>query len=292
MNEERQPNRRARFRPRHIALRHGWSALRNRDLYHWFLTLPLPAIAGLCVAAYMLVNLLFATLYFLQPDGIANARPGSFADAFFFSVETVATIGYGQMYPRTNLAGAVMTIETVTGLLFFALVTGLLFTRFSRPVARVLFSRVVVITDYEGVPTLMFRIANERRNQILQAGVEVTLLRAEYSPEGVMMWRQRDLALVRSHTSFFSLSWTVMHRIDRDSPLWGETAGSLAEKDVEIAVLLTGVDETLNQTVHARHVYAVADLKWNHRFADVLGEADGESTLDLARFHDVHRTEA
>ena len=277
--------------PQDRVVRVGWHALRHRDLYHWFLTLPLPAVAALCIGVYLLINALFAGLYLVDTGGIAHARPGSFADAFFFSIQTVATIGYGNMYPLTGYTNALVTIETVTGLLYFALITGLLFTRFSRPSARVQFTRVAVIGQYEGVPTLMFRMANERRNQILRAEVQVTLLRYEESPEGIPMWRQRDLALVRGQSSFFSLTWTIFHRIDEQSPLWGETADSLAAKDAEIVVLLAGVDEVLSQTVYARHTYDAADIRWGYRFADVLSadSSGGEErvVVDMTRFHDV-----
>lgn len=263
----------------------------HRDLYHWFLTLPLPAVAAICVAVYMALNVVFALLYLADPGAIANARPGNLADAFFFSVQTVATIGYGNMYPETLYVNVLVTIETVSGLLYFALITGLLFTRFSRPSARVLFTHHAVVAPYEGVPTLMFRMANERSNQILQAEVTVTLLRAEQSSEGMPMWRQHDLTLVRGQSSFFSLSWTIFHRIDEDSPLWGETAESLIAGDAEIVVLLAGVDEVLSQTVYARHAYEAADIKWGYRFADVLisdGTGDDERVIiDYTHFDDV-----
>jgi inward rectifier potassium channel len=272
-------------------VRIGWRELRHRDLYHWFLTLPLPAVAAICACFYMVLNVLFALLYLVEPGSIANARPGSFADAFFFSVQTLATIGYGNMYPESGYANVVVTVETVTGLMYFALITGLVFSRFSRPNARVQFTTHAVIAQYEGVPTLMFRMANERRNQILQAEVQVTLLRAERSPEGMPMWRQHDLKLVRGQSSFFSLTWTVFHRIDEDSPLHGETPESLAAADVEIVILLAGVDEVESQTVYARHTYDAADIKWGYRFADVL-RADTTNgvervVVDFTRFQEL-----
>jgi len=272
-------------------VRIGWRELRHRDLYHWFLTLPLPAVAAVCAGFYVVLNLFFALLYLIEPNSIANARPSSLADAFFFSVQTLATIGYGNMYPETGYANALVTVETVTGLMYFALITGLVFTRFSRPSARVQFTRHAVIAQYEGVPTLMFRMANERRNQILQAEVQATLLRAERSPEGMPMWRQHDLKLVRSHSSFFSLTWTVFHRIDEDSPLRGETPDSFAAADMEIVVLLAGVDEVLSQTVYARYTYDAADIRWGYCFADVL-RADGTDgdervVVDFTRFQEI-----
>jgi len=289
---KKKPGRLRRSRPQQQrVIRLGHRSALHRDLYHWFLTLPLPAVVAICVGVYMALNTFFALLYLADPGAIANARPGSFADAFFFSVQTIATIGYGNMYPETLYVNVLVTVETVTGLLYFALITGLLFTRFSRPSARVLFSSIAVIGLYDGVPTLMFRMANERRNQILQAEVQVTLLRSEKSPEGVPMWRQRDLKLVRGQSSFFSLSWTIFHPIDKDSPLCGETEESLIAGDCEIVVLLAGVDEVLSQTVYARHAYEAADIRWGYRFADVLvadGTGDDEQVIiDYTRFDDV-----
>lgn len=268
-------------------LRLGARVLRNRDLYHWFQTLPLPSVAAVCVAVYLALNTLFALIYMVEGDGIANARPGSFADAFFFSIQTIATIGYGNLAPQGLLANIVVTIETVTGLCFFALITGLLFTRFSRPSARVQFSRVAVVTMHEGVPTLMFRMANERRSQILQAQLTVTLLRSEHTPEGVQIWRQRDLELVRSQSSFFSLSWTVFHKIDERSPLYGRTAEDVIAEQSEIVILLSGTEEVLSQTVYARHAYDARDILWGARLVDILKSEGERVMIDMARFHDV-----
>ncbi|HTP82662.1 MAG TPA: ion channel [Alphaproteobacteria bacterium] len=289
---KKKPGRLQRSRPQQQrVIRLGRRLALHRDLYHWFLTLPLPAVAAVCACFYVVLNLFFALLYLIEPGSITNARPGSLADAFFFSVQTLATIGYGNMYPESEYANVLVTVETVTGLMYFALITGIVFTRFSRPSARVLFSSIAVVGLYDGVPTLMFRMANERRNQILHAEVQVTLLRAERSPEGVPMWRQHDLKLVRGQSSFFSLSWTIFHPIDEDSPLRGETTESLIAGDSEIVVLLAGVDEVLSQTVYARHAYEAADIKWGYRFADVL-VADGTGgdervIIDYTRFDEI-----
>jgi inward rectifier potassium channel len=287
MSEKRARFFRSRSTPRRV-LRLGARVLRNRDLYHWFQTLPLPSVAAVCVAVYLALNTFFALIYMVEGDGIANARPGSFADAFFFSIQTIATIGYGNLSPQGLLANIVVTIETVTGLCFFALITGLLFTRFSRPSARIQFSRVAVVAMYEGVPTLMFRMANERRSQLLEARLTVTLLRSERSPEGIPMWRQRDLELVRSQSSFFALSWTVFHKLDERSPLYGRTAEDLIAEESEFVVLLSGTEEVLNQTVYARHAYDARDILFGYRFIDILKPESGDRMmLDMSRFHDA-----
>lgn len=266
----------------------GRKLARRRDLYHWFLSLRLWSLVGLCAAAYMLMNSFFALLYLLDAEGIANARPGSFADAFFFSVQTMATIGYGSLYPKTVFTNLVVTVETVVGLLSFALITGLLFSRFSRPTARVLFSNVAVVTPFNGVPTLMFRLANERSNQLLQAQISVILLRTERTAEGVEVRRQIDLKLVRDHSAFFSLSWTILHPIDESSPFWGQTPETLAAAEVELAVLLIGTDETFNQTVYSRFAYTAGEILWNRRLVDIIHRApDGQRVIDYSRFHDT-----
>jgi inward rectifier potassium channel len=289
---KKKPGRLRRSRPQQQrVIRLGRRLALHRDLYHWFLTLPLPAVAAICACFYVGLNVIYALLYLIEPGSIANARPGSFSDAFFFSVQTLATIGYGNMYPETEYANVLVTIETVTGLMYFALITGLVFTRFSLPSARVLFSSIAVIALHDGVPTLMFRMGNERRNQILHAEVQVTLLRAERTPEGMTMWRQHDLKLVRGHSSFFSLSWTIFHPIDEKSPLREETEESLIAGDAEIVVLLAGVDEVLSQTVYARHAYEAAEIKWGYRFADVLVSdgtgGDERVVIDYSRFDEV-----
>lgn len=258
------------------------------DLYHRILTIGWPSFFAAALAAYVATNILFALLYLAQPGALANARPGSFADAFFFSVETISTIGYGQMVPATLYANLVMTFESAVGLLFLALATGLIFARFSRPTARVLFSRVAVIGPHNGAPTLSVRIANVRQNQILAAEVTMTLVRDEVSAEGERRRRFYDLRLVRQRSPVFALTFTVMHEIDRNSPLAACGAEALAAANGELVVTASGIDETLAVPVHARTSYLPDEILWNHRFADVLGwTADGRRVIDYRRFHDT-----
>jgi len=269
-------------------IRKGVSHSNWRDPYHLILTIDWPGFFGLTVASYVATNALFALLYLAGGDSIKNARPGSFLDAFSFSVQTMATIGYGAMYPQTDYANILVSIEALVGLMGVAMVTGLMFARFSRPTARVLFSNVAVITPHNGVPTLIFRTANERRNQILEAQIGVSLLRNEVTTEGESMRRFYDLKLVRNQTRNFSLSWTVMHQIDESSPLYGETAESLIEAEMDIVVTLTGLDETVSQTIHARHYYLSEEVLWNMRFVDIFyTKPDGRRVIDYNRFHDV-----
>lgn len=258
------------------------------DLYHSLLTIGWIGFFGLLALGYVLFNLGFALLYLLAGNGIANARPGAFADAFFFSVQTMATIGYGQMYPQSFLANLLVSVEVLLGISGLALATGLILARFSRPTARVIFSDVAVVAAYDGVPTLMFRAANQRRNQIIEAQVSVSLLRDEQSGEGHAMRRFHDLRLLRARTPMFSLTWTVMHPIDRDSPLHGCTPESLRAATAEIVVTLIGIDGTFAQTVHARHSYVADEIVWNRRFVDILSRAeDGARVVDYRHFHDL-----
>lgn len=258
------------------------------DLYHILLTISWPAFIVLVSGFYLLINCLFAIAYSVNADAIANIRPGHFQDIFFFSVQTMAAIGYGAMYPTSNYTHSLVVIQSIFGLFFVAVTTGLVFARFSLPTARILYSNVAVVAPFNGVPTLMFRTANERRNYILEAQLWVTLVRDEVTEEGEHIRRFHDLPLVRSHTPVFSLSWTAMHRLTADSPFYGETPESLREGRVEIIVTLTGLDETLSQTIHARHAFSAYEIFWNHKFVDIISTNEaGGSIIDYNHFHTI-----
>lgn len=269
-------------------IRKGVSHPHWRDPYHLLLTLNWFWFFFAIAIFYIIINTLFALLYLAGGDCLENARPGSFADAFFFSVQTMASIGYGVMHPRTDYANVVVTIEALVGLMALAMSTGLMFARFSLPTAKVLFSNVAVIAPYNGVSTLIFRTANKRRNRILEAQVRVSLLRDELTKEGDFMRRFYDLKLVRSQTPIFALTWTVMHQIDESSPLYCATPESLVEVNSEIVVILTGLDETVSQTIHARHSYIESEILWNKRFVDIFSrKQNGRWLIDYTRFHEV-----
>jgi len=259
-----------------------------RDAYHSLLTARWAQFFVLVLFAYLGANLLFASGYLAIGDGIEEARPGNFSDAFFFSVQTMATIGYGKMAPRGLAANLLVTLEALIGLLGLALVTGLVFAKFSRPTARVLFSRNMVITRFDGVPSLLLRIANERGNQIAEAQAHLVLMRTERTAEGEVVRRVHDLHLRRSQSAFFAFTWLLVHPITPDSPLHGETPESLREKDVDLVASMTGLDETLSQSVHARHAWTPDQILWNHHFADVVATLpDGRRAIDYRKFHDV-----
>lgn len=258
-----------------------------RDLYHAFLGMSWPAALSSIVGCYLVINVLFAEVY-RHVGGVVGMRPGSFADAFNFSIQTMGTIGYGAMYPAAAAANAVVAAQSVAGLLVTALATGLVFAKFSRTTSRVVFTRHAVIAPMDGVATLMFRVGNERSNFILEAQVHVVLMRTERTREGQVFYRMYDLELVRDRSSALSRSWTVLHRIVAGSPLHGETAATLKQKEAELVVDLIGLDDVSMQTVHGRQRYVDQDILWDSRHADILSERpDGKLILDLRKFHDV-----
>ena len=258
-----------------------------RDFYHLLLQRPWRVTIAAISAVFLGANALFAVV-FVAVGGIAHAQPGSFRDAFFFSVQTMGTIGYGAMFPESAAANAVVVLESIASLTLTALATGLVFAKFSRSTARLVFSRHAVITVLNGAPTLMFRLGNQRGNLIVDAQLRVVMIRTERTLEGETFYRMLDLPLTRQRAMSLTRAWSAIHVIDAASPLHGETAESLAAKEVELQVLVVGLDDITMQTVHGQHRYFAKDLLWGHRLADVLSETpDGHMLLDLRRFHDV-----
>jgi inward rectifier potassium channel len=275
-------------RGKRVAVMKGQDKGRFLDFYHGMLTASWPVFFLQLALMFVGVNLIFAMFYVADRGGIANARPGNFADAFFFSVQTLGTLGYGVMAPRTLYTNLLVTVESFSGILTIALFTGIIFARFSRPFARVVFSRVAVVASFDGVPTLMFRAANQRGESIMDAAVTVTLARQHTTLEGVTMRRFQELKLLRSKSALFAMSWTVMHAIDETSPLYGITIDQMLAQDMEIVVMLNGVDETIADRIYARHAYWADEILWNRRFVDVISvEPSGQRVVDLTRFHDT-----
>jgi len=232
----------------------------------------------------------FAFAYVLV-GGVEHAAPGSFRDAFFFSVQTMGTIGYGAMYPGSAAANVVVVVEAIVSLLLTAMSTGIVFAKLSRSTARCVFTRRAVISPVDGVPTLMFRLGNERGNQIVDAKIRVVLYRTERTDDGRTQYRVHDLNLVRGEALSLSRSWNVLHAIDEMSPLWRETPASMAANEIELQVMMVGLDDITMQTVHAGHRYFAKDILWGARLADILSETpDGHLLLDLRRFHEVEPT--
>jgi len=258
-----------------------------QDIYYFLIAARWRVVLAIYASAYLLLNVLFGLVY-TWTGGVANARPGSFADAFFFSAETLGTIGYGVLAPVSRAAHVAATLENMIGLLALATFTGLTFAKFSRPKSRVIFSDVAVIAPRDGRPTFSFRVANERVNHVVEATLRVTLVRSEVTAEGERFRRMFDLPLTRDRSPAFVLTWTALHPIDAASPLTGVTPESFAEGKMEILVTFTGWDETLAQTIYARQSYVASELRWNHRFRDVIRlTTEGAREVDYARFHET-----
>lgn len=252
------------------------------DLYLYLITCSWPRLLLQIAAVFFLANLLFALGYSLD-GGIENAH--SFGDTYFFSVETMATIGYGKLSPITLFSNLLMSVEALTGMLGIAVVTGLIFAKFSRPTARVRFSHQAVITQRDGVPSLMFRMANVRSNQIVEAQLHVVFSRMERTLEGEEVRRFQDIHLTRNRNAIFVYSWVAVHQIVPGSPLYGETPESLAASNAWLLVALTGLDETFSQTVHARKYYGNQEIVWGARLTDVmLHNPEGGFSLDFSKF--------
>jgi inward rectifier potassium channel len=274
------------------AIRLGYDSSPLSDLYYAMLEASWAKLGVLLVLAYFTANLVFAGLYASCGDCIEAVEPGSFSDAFFFSVQTISTIGYGHLYPRTNFAEAIVTIESLCGLIGFALVTGLVFSKFSLPSARVLFSEPFLISNYDGKRTLMFRLANARGNDIVEASLRISVLLPEVSSDGHALRRLHDLKLTRSRSPLFVMSWLVFHVIDEDSPIYGIKPADFAEKGIMMICSLTGLDGTFNSTVHTRHIYRPESLYTDHLFEDVIeNDEQGRLVLNLHKFHKVRPVE-
>jgi inward rectifier potassium channel len=257
-----------------------------RDMYHLLLRASWGRTVVVAALVFLVINALFGLAYW-GLGGITNARADSFADHFFFSVHTFGTIGYGSMYPQTTTAEMLVTFESFVSLFLNALVTGLVFAKFARPTARLLWTNKAVVSDREGVPTLMFRVANERRNHVVEATIRAAVVRAEVTREGESLRRVIDLPLVRASSPTFILTWTVMHQITRDSPLYGLSPAQVKQMQSEIVLTLTGLDETLGQTINDRTSFIPEEVVWGARFGDVLSGQGGERVLDYGKFHDV-----
>ena len=264
--------------------RHG---LRPRigDLYHRFLVVRWRWWFLIVGAVYVVLNTLFALGYLTVPGSLLGAREGHFGDAFAFSVQTFSTIGYGAISPSGSWASFLVTLEALVGLIFQALVTGLAFAKFARPTARVRFTEKLAFLTYDGRPSLMVRMANERANQIVEATLRLTLLVDELTNEGEHVRRLRELTLERGSTPFFTLSWSAIHVLDETSPLFGKSKDELVATHAQILATLIGMDDTFHQTVHARASWGVEDFTWGRRFVDLLRyRPDGSRVIDYHFF--------
>lgn len=273
--------------------REGPRPLSALNLYHYLLTVSWAEFLAIVTAVYLLVNTAFAGAYLLCGPGALRGPDGDglgpFAQAFFFSVETFATIGYGNIAPWGLAANRVMVVESLVGLLGFALATGLLFARFSRPTAAIVFSRSALVAPYRGGTAFEFRIVNGRTNQLVEVGARVLFSR--FGPDGGGARQFTELKLERQHVVFFPLAWTVVHPIDPESPLYGLGPDDLQRSDAEFLILLTATDETFSQMVHTRTSYKPDEIVWGARFANLFNPPapDGTLSIDMRRLHAFDR---
>jgi len=258
------------------------------DISHRCMTASWPAFIAGAAVVFVAFNALFALLYWIGNDPISNVPHKAYIDYLYFSIETLSTAGYGDMHPQTHYGHFIAAVELFTGIFSMSLMTGLIFARFSRPSARLLFANNPVITDHDGVPTLMVRFANERHNIIGNATARLWLFKDIVTAEGHEVRRFYELPLTRNESPALALSWTLYHVIDEASPLYGLNAGDLDAADVSLVVVVSGYDVVAAQTVHARKSYEHPDIRFGHRYADVLGTtADGRVRIDYGRFHDT-----
>jgi inward rectifier potassium channel len=252
------------------------------DPYHLAVTLSWPQFIALLLGTYLGVNLLFAVLYAVVPGSVVNARPHSVADAFFFSFETLATVGYGEMYPGSLYGHLVACAEIVTGLGFTAIMTGLTFVRFSRPRAKFLMAENFVVCQHNGQPTLMARIGNGRATAMADAKAQLHVLVKEVTAEGANFRRVQELRLLRARLPLFPLTWTLMHVLDEKSPLQGMTAAQMVANEVAFFLTIEARDPTLATVVHEMRTYTAAHVVFGMRYVDVITiEADGTPMADM-----------
>ena len=258
------------------------------DISHRCMTASWPAFIGGAALVFIAFNAVFAAFYWIGNQPISNVPGGAYIDYLYFSIETLSTAGYGDMHPHTHYGHLIATVELFTGIFSMSLMTGLIFARFSRPNARLLFADNPVISSHEGVPTLMVRLANERHNIISNASARLWLFRNGVSAEGQSFRRFYELPLSRNESPALALSWTLYHALDEESPLYGLSADDLEASRASLVVVVSGYDVIAAQAVHAQKSYNHPDIRFGHRYADILGTSeDGRLRIDYGRFHET-----
>jgi inward rectifier potassium channel len=264
-----------------------------RDVYQWLLALNWPRFAAFIVSVYVVINFLFAALYTLGGNCIAGMTPGSFLEAFFFSVQTLATVGYGHMYPQTLYGHIVTTIEIMSGMFWLAVITGLIFVRFSRPTARVLFSKSIVIAPFDGRPSLMLRVANLRHRSLAEAEFRIMFSRDRDTLEENSYRHFYALKLEFDRLIVFPAALTLRHVIDERSPLYGATAESLEAWNATFVASVVGVETVIPAAVQTQQDYTWRDVRFGERFVEIYTElGEGRLTVDYGRLHDTEPVEA
>jgi inward rectifier potassium channel len=258
------------------------------DIRHRCMRASLPSFIGGAVLVFVAFNAFFAALYWLGDQPIANVPGGAYIDYLYFSIETLSTAGYGDMHPQTHYGHFISAAELFTGIFSMSLMTGLIFARFSRPNARLLFANNPVIAIHDGVPTLMLRFANERHNIIGNASARLWLFKNAVTGEGRELRRFYELPLTRNENPALALSWTLFHVIDAQSPLYGMTAADLEALNVALVVVVSGYDVVAAQTVHARKPYDHPDIHFGRHYVDIIStDENGRVRIDYGRFHDT-----
>jgi inward rectifier potassium channel len=256
------------------------------DISHRCMTASWPVFIGGAALVFIGFNAVFALFYWIGDQPISNVPNRAYIDYLYFSIETLSTAGYGDMHPQTHYGHFIATVELFTGIFSMSLMTGLIFARFSRPNARLLFADNPVISSHDGKPTLMVRLANERHNIISNATARLWLFKDVVSTEGQSIRRFYELPLLRNESPALALSWTLFHVLDEQSPLYGLNAEDLAASNVSLVLVVSGYDVVAAQTVHARKSYDYPDIRFGHRYVDILGNAeDGRLRIDYGRFH-------
>ncbi len=283
MKFKRQP----KENPLYVVVKEGHKNSYWEDLYHKLLTSSWIYLIAFISSVYLSYNFLFAALYWLYPESIANVRPGHYWDYFFFSIQTSATIGYGNFYPQTQFAHIIVTLEAIFGFVLTAISTGLIFAKFARPNAKVIFSKNIIRAPYAKKDVLLLRLANTRINRIIEGRGRFSVLLNETTEEGHFLRKIHDLKLERDTTPIFGLSWTLMHVIDANSPLYGKDHKELEKLNPEFFVTFQGTDETFFTAIAANHYYKFEHLLKNKKFRDIIRSEGEKRIIDIGNFHTV-----
>src|SRR5437764_4978080 len=268
-------------------------AWRWRDVYRWLLGLSWPQFALFVGAIYIGLNLLFAVLYSIDPNSVAGRTSTNwFLDCFFFSVQTLATVGYGHMYPQTLYGHLVSTTEIMTGIFLIAVMTGLIFVRFARPIARVVFSRSMVVGPLNGKPTLMVRVGNENHHSMVEAKFRIMYTRDQQLAEGGDFRYFHELKLHFDQLTVFPAALTLRHEINEQSPLYRATMESLQAERALFFVSVVGIDPVIAAEVQTQKDYSWRDLLFGRRFVEIYTQEEGRLTVDYGRLHDTEQVDS